>query len=130
MFENIKNMWKNLSHLFNDFINFIIENRLTSLLLVAILGLAITSIVASLKTDIIEYYLNKLFKTSDNNLIMFLIAFVQFIITLALLYLIYKFLFSRIEKFKASKESFDDVSWKTNLLLELKTLNSNLSARK
>jgi large-conductance mechanosensitive channel len=130
MLKIIINIWKSLGDIFNDFINFIIENRLTSLLIVAILGLAISSLVSSLKTNIIEYYLNKLFKTSNNNLIMFVTSIIQFIIIIIILYIIYKFLFARIEKFKQSKESFNDISWKNNVLSELKTLNSNLSDHK
>ncbi len=127
MFKFIENIWKHLGLLFNDFINFIIENRLTSLLIVAILGLAISNLVSSLKTNILEYYLNRLFKTTNNNLIMFITSIIQFIIIVIILYIIYKFLFARIEKFKQTKETFNDISWKNNVLTELKTLNSNMS---
>ena len=41
--------------------NFIIENRLTSLLIIALMGIAISGLVTSLKTNIIEYYLNKFY---------------------------------------------------------------------
>ena len=54
MFEFVKNIWSIFGIVFSDFMNFIIENRLTSLLIVAILGLAITGLITSLKTNIIE----------------------------------------------------------------------------
>ncbi len=130
MLKIITDIWNNLGNLFNDFINFIIENRLTSLLIVAILGLAISSLVSSFKTNIIEYYLNKLFRTTNNNLIMFITSIIQFIIIVIILYVVYKFLFAKIEKFKQTKEHFNEIEWKNNVLTELKTLNSNMSEHK
>ncbi len=130
MFKFIENIWKYIGLLFNDFINFIIENRLTSLLIVAILGLAISNLISSLKTNIIEYYLNKLFKTSNNNLIMFSTSILQFIIIIIILYIIYKFIFKQIEQFNYQKMKFNEIEWKNNILTELKTLNHNISEHK
>ncbi len=125
MFEFVKNIWSIFGIVFNDFMNFIIENRLTSLLIVAILGLAITGLITSLKTNIIEYYLNKIFKTKDNNLIMFLIAFVQFLIIILLIFIIYKYVIQKFIK-PFNKKGFDEEGWKNNMLLELKSLNQNI----
>jgi large-conductance mechanosensitive channel len=129
MFKIIINIWNGLGLVFSDFINFIIVNKLTSLLVVAILGLAISGLINSLKTNIIEYYLNKLFKTTNNNLIMFLTSFIQFLIIILILYLIYKFIIKTlIESFhKDDKTPFDEISWKKDVLSEIKTLNKNMN---
>ncbi len=125
----IKSIWYMLGDIFNEFINFIIENRLTSLLIVAILGIGITGLVTSLKTNIIEYYLNKFFKTSNNNLIMFFTAFIQFLIIVIVLFFIYKFILKRIAAAQFSNKAtyVDDITWKKDMLLELKSINSNMS---
>lgn len=124
MFEFVKNIWSVFGIVFSDFMNFIIENRLSSLLIVAILGLAITGLITSLKTNIIEFYLNKIFKTSNNNLIMFLLAFVQFLIIILLIFFIYKYVLGRIVK-PFNKTPFNEIEWKNNMLLELKKINEN-----
>jgi large-conductance mechanosensitive channel len=124
-------IWKDLVMIFNDFMNFIIENRLTSLLIIALMGIAISGLVTSLKTNIIEYYLNKLFKTSNNNFVMLFTALIQFIIIIVIIFFIYRYILKKIaEPFIQNKVQFDDISWKKNVLTELKTLNSNLSEHK
>jgi large-conductance mechanosensitive channel len=127
--KSIKNIWNFLGKNFNDFIIFIIDNKLTSLLVVAILGLAITIIVSSFQTNIVEYYLNKLFKTTNNNLIMFLISFVQFLIIILIIYLINKFMIKKIHEHYKVEENikFDEISWKKEVLTEIQTLNKNIN---
>ncbi len=121
-------IWKDLGIIFTDFMNFIIENRLTSLLIIALMGLAITGLVNSLKTNIIEYYLNKFFKTSNNNLIMLFTALIQFIIIIVIVFFIYRYILKKIaEPFIQNKMQFDDVAWKKDILTELKTLNHTIS---
>ena len=128
MFKFIITIWNGLGLVFSDFINFIIVNKLTSLLVVAILGLAISGLINSLKINIIEYYLNKLFKTTNNNLIMFFTSFIQFLIIILILYLIYKFIIKTVyEPFHKDKPSFDEISWKKEVLTEIKTLNKNMN---
>ena len=85
-------IWKDLVMIFNDFMNFIIENRLTSLLIIALMGIAISGLVTSLKTNIIEYYLNKFFKTSNNNFVMLFTALIQFIIIIVIIFFIYRYI--------------------------------------
>ena len=124
-------IWKDLGMIFSDFMNFIIENRLTSLLIIALMGIAISGLVTSLKTNIIEYYLNKFFKTSNNNFVMLFTALIQFIIIIVIIFFIYRYILKKIaEPFIQNKTQFDDISWKTDVLKELKTLNSNLSEHK
>jgi large-conductance mechanosensitive channel len=124
-------IWKDLVMIFSDFMNFIIENRLTSLLIIALMGIAISGLVTSLKTNIIEYYLNKLFKTSNNNFVMLFTALIQFIIIIVIIFFIYRYILKKIaEPFMHPTVPFDDISWKKNVLTELKTLNSNLSEHK
>ncbi len=131
MFKFIINLWNALCLEFSDFINFIIDNKLTSLLVFAILGLAISGLVDSLKINIIEYYLNKLFKTSNNNLIMFFTAFIQFLIIIFILYLIYRLILKKIKINKRNEpfeiDKFDEISWKKEVLTEIKTLNKNMN---
>ena len=73
------------TEVWDDFKNFIIDNNLTSLLMIALFGIGITYLLNSLKTNIIEYYFNKLFKTSNNNLITFLTSLIQFLIIVLIL---------------------------------------------
>ena len=121
-------IWKDLVMIFNDFMNFIIENRLTSLLIIALMGIAISGLVTSLKTNIIEYYLNKFFKTSNNNFVMLFTALIQFIIIIVIIFFIYRYILKKIaEPFIQKKVPFDDISWKKDVLTELHTLNTNLS---
>uniref|UniRef100_A0A6C0HV49 Uncharacterized protein n=1 Tax=viral metagenome TaxID=1070528 RepID=A0A6C0HV49_9ZZZZ len=124
-------IWKDLGIIFNDFMNFIIENRLTSLLIIALMGIAISGLVTSLKTNIIEYYLNRFFKTSNNNFVMLFTALIQFIIIIVIIFFIYRYILKKIaEPFIQNKVQFDDISWKKNVLTELHTLNTNLSQHK
>ena len=58
-----------IKNLINDFIIFLIENKLLSLFIISFFAVAISQLLLSIKTNIIEFYLNKLFKTSNNNLI-------------------------------------------------------------
>jgi large-conductance mechanosensitive channel len=135
MFKILINLWNELGLQFNEFTNFIIDNKLTSLFIVAILGLAISGLINSLKTNIIEYYLNKLFKTSNNNLIMFFTSFIQFLIIILILYVIYRLILKKIkinENMKANEqffgaEKFNEISWKKDILTEIKTLNNNIN---
>ena len=121
-------IWKDLGMIFSDFMNFIIENRLTSLLIIALMGIAISGLVTSLKTNIIEYYLNKFFKTSNNNFVMLFTALIQFIIIIVIIFFIYRYILKKIaEPFIQKKVPFDDISWKKDVLTELHTLNTNLS---
>ena len=124
-------IWKDLGIIFNDFMNFIIENRLTNLLIIALMGIAISGLVTSLKTNIIEYYLNRFFKTSNNNFVMLFTALIQFIIIIVIIFFIYRYILKKIaESFIHPTVQYDDISWKKNVLKELQTLNSNLSERK
>jgi large-conductance mechanosensitive channel len=123
-------IWKDLGMIFSDFMNFIIENRLTSLLIIALMGIAISGLVTSLKTNIIEYYLNKFFKTSNNNFVMLFTAIIQFIIIIVIIFFIYRYILKKIyEPFSKNKVPFDDISWKKDVLTELHTLNTNLSKK-
>ena len=85
----INNLIKYGSNIFEDFIKFIIANRLLGLFMAAIIGIAITTLASSFKVNIVDYYLNKLFKTTNNNLINLFTSLTQSILIIVILYFIY-----------------------------------------
>jgi large-conductance mechanosensitive channel len=113
------------TEVWDDFKNFIIDNNLTSLLMIALFGIGITYLLNSLKTNIIEYYFNKLFKTSNNNLITFLTSLIQFIIIILILYLIYRIAFRKMIKNKTETLN-TDLEWKNSVLKQLTEINSKM----
>ncbi len=113
--------------IFNDFMNFIIDNKLTSLLIVAFLGLGISSLINSFKTNVLEYYLNKFFKTSNNNLINFATSFLQFFIIIIFLYFIYRHILKKItERFTKQGPIVDNTKWQKDVLIELKKISEQM----
>ena len=121
----INNLIKYSSTIFEDFLKFIIENKLSGLFIVAFFGLAVSSLISSIKTNIIDYYLNKLFKTSNNNLINLFTSLIQTILIIIILYFIYNNLFKPLEK-KYIINKFDDIAWKNDLLTELRTIRNQM----
>lgn len=125
MFLFITNIISSVSDITKQFIDFIIENNLFSLFMVGIIGIAISQLLTAIKTNLLEYYLNKLFKTSDNNLINIFTSFLQFLIIIIFIYFIYKYLIKPVSnKYNASK--FNDVAWKKDLLAELKLIRNQM----
>jgi hypothetical protein len=122
----INNLIKYSNKMFTDFLQFIVENNLIGLFMASFLLLAVSQILSSIKINLIDYYLNKLFKTSDNNLIKLVTSFFQFILILIFLYFIYNYLIKPIQYRYIKRNTFDDVSWKKNLILELKEINTKL----
>ena len=121
----INNIIKYFSNVFSEFFKFMIENNLLNLLIVGIIGIALSYLINSLKINIIDYYLNKIFKTTDNNLISFATSFFQFILIILFLYFIYHTFLKRInEAYMVNK--FDDIEWKNNLLNEIRNINSKM----
>ena len=113
------------TEVWDDFKNFIIDNNLTSLLMIALFGIGITYLLNSLKTNIIEYYFNKLFKTSNNNLITFFTSLIQFLIIVLILYLVYRFAFRKMIK-KKTETLNTDLEWKNSVLKQLTEINSKM----
>jgi hypothetical protein len=125
MFKIFTNFFAYISDMFTHFVDFIIENNLLGLFIVGLIGLALSQLLSSLKINLFDYYLNKLFKTSNNNLINILSSFLQFLIIILLLYFIYRSFIKPIsERFKEPK--FDEIGWKNNLLIELKNINDKM----
>jgi hypothetical protein len=125
MINFINNLIKYSSIIFNDFLKFIIENKLLSLFMVSFFALAISQLLSSLKLNIFDYYLNKIFKTTNNNLINLLTSFFQFILIILFLYFIYNNFIRPIE-YKYTINKFDDISWKNNLLNEIRNINNKI----
>jgi hypothetical protein len=121
----INNLTKYSYNIFQDFLKFIVENKLSGLFIVAFFGLAISSLISSIKINIIDYYLNKLFKTHNNNLINLFTSLLQTILIIILLYFIYNNLFKPLDK-KYIINKFDDIVWKNNLLTELREIRTQM----
>ncbi len=119
------NLIKYCYNVFEDFIKFIIENKLLGLFMASFIGLAATNIVSSFKVNIIDYYLNKLFKTTNNNLINLFTTILQSILIILLLYFIYNNFIKHIN-YKYSISTFDDISWKNNLLNEIRDIKNHM----
>ncbi len=125
MFKFFSNFTKYISDMFTNFVDFIVENNLLGLFMIGIIGIALSQLISSLKVNIFDYYLNKLFKTSNNNLINIFTSFLQFLIIIIILYFIYKnFIKPVSERFNQNR--FDEVGWKNNMLLELRTINNKI----
>jgi large-conductance mechanosensitive channel len=125
MFGLVKNVYNYVSDMFTQFIDFIIENNLIGLFMIGVIGIALSQLISSIKINVFDYYLNKLFKTSNNNLINIFTSFLQFLIIIMILYFIYKNLIKPLnEKFQSNK--FNEIGWKNDLLIELKSINNKI----
>ena len=121
----INNLIKYGSNIFEEFIKFIISNKLLGLFMAAIIGIAITTLASSFKVNVIDYYLNKLFKTTNNNLINFLTSFAQSVIIIIILYFIYNNFIKPIE-YRYRVATFNDIEWKNDLLTEIKDIKNHM----
>ena len=125
MFKIFSNFLTYISDMFTHFVDFIIENNLLGLFMIGIIGIALTQLISSLKLNIFDYYLNKLFKTSNNNLINIFTSFLQFLVIIIFMYIIYRSFIKPIsERFRAPR--FDEIQWKNNLLIELRSINNKM----
>ncbi len=121
----INTLIKNFYNIFEDFLKFIVTNNLTSLLIITILSLAISGFTLSFKTNIIDYYLNKIFKTTNNNLINVVTSFIQSLLIILFIYLVYTHFIKKLEK-KFILTKFNEIEWKNNLLNEIRDINIKL----
>ncbi len=121
----INNLIKYGSNIFEDFIKFIIANRLLGLFMAAIIGIAITTLASSFKVNIVDYYLNKLFKTTNNNLINLFTSLAQSILIIVILYFIYNNFIKPIE-IKYTVSTFNEIEWKNNLLTEIIEIKNHM----
>jgi hypothetical protein len=121
----INNLIKYGSNIFEDFIKFIIANRLLGLFMAAIIGIAITTLASSFKVNIVDYYLNKLFKTTNNNLINLFTSLTQSILIIVILYFIYNNFIKPIE-IKYTVSTFNEIEWKNNLLTEIIEIKNHM----
>jgi large-conductance mechanosensitive channel len=112
-------------NVFDDFLKFIVENKLLSFFMAAIITLAITNLISSFKVNIIDYYLNKIFKTTNNNLINLFTTFMQSGIIIIFLYFVYNnFIKKLINKYEINK--FNEIEWKNSLLNEIRDIKTNI----
>ncbi len=122
----INDLIKSVVSIFDSFVKFMIDNNLVSLFMAAIIGLALGNLIGSLKTNIIDYYLNKLFKTTNNNLINFGTSILQFLLIVIVLYFLYNHFLKKIHERYTIGPRFNDIKWKENMLLELKNISSRI----
>ncbi len=111
---------------FEDFLRFIVENKLLSLFMAGIIGLAVANLVTSVRLNLIDYYLNKLFKTTNNNLINLFTTFIQSVIIIIVLYFIYRNFIRHIDR-KYTLAKFDEISWKNSLLNEIRDIKKHIN---
>jgi hypothetical protein len=108
-----------------QFIQFTVDNGVFSLIIAAIIGIAISNLVSSIKKNIIDYYLNKFFNTNDNNLISLFTSILQFILILYFLYILYEVFIKHII-LKYQKNVNTELQWRNQILNELKELNNKI----
>jgi flagellar biosynthesis protein FlhB len=101
-----------------------VEHKLLSLFVAGIIGLVIANLVSSVRINLFDYYLNKIFKTSNNNLINLFTTFVQSIIIIIFLYFIYNnFVVYFDTKYSVDKfNKFDEITWRNNILNEIRDI--------
>lgn len=128
MFKIIADIIKFFNMTIDEFMNFIIINNLTSIFFIGIISISIAGLISSLKINILDYYLNKLFKTNNNNLISFVTSILYFFIIIIFLFIIYKLFIKNV--FNKKQSNFNEVEWKNNMLLELKNINININNKK
>ncbi len=120
----INNLITYCYNVFEDFIRFMVEHKLLSLFVAGIIGLVIANLVSSVRINLFDYYLNKIFKTSNNNLINLFTTFVQSIIIIIFLYFIYNnFVVYFDTKYSVDKfNKFDEITWRNNILNEIRDI--------
>jgi large-conductance mechanosensitive channel len=128
LFKFINNIINYSVSIFDSFVKFMVDNNLVSLFMAAIIGLALSNLINSLRINILDYYLNKLFKTTDNNLINFGTSVLQFLLIVIMLYFLHNHFLKKInEKYVSHEPHFNDTLWKENILLQLKNINSKMT---
>ncbi len=115
---------KYIRNAFEEFIKFTVDNGVFTLIIAAIVSIAISNLVSSIKTNIIDYYLNKIFRTTNNNLIALFTSILQFILILYGLYVFYNLFFKHII-LRYQRNQGSDMQWKNAVLTELRELNTN-----
>ena len=105
---------------------FTVQNNVFSFFFGAVIGFSSSNLIKSFKTNILDYYLFKLFKVPDSNIIIFITSIFEFILMLYLLYLLYISIFKvLIDKYQ--KQQGDQVQWRKDLLDNIKQINAKLS---
>ena len=108
----------------DNILRFIAENGILTFFLGTVIGFAASNVIKSFKTNIIDYYLIKLFNvnTNNSNLIVFSTSLLEFIIIIYLLYLLYTKVFKNIFD-KTSTNKQNEQIWKDKILANLIQLN-------
>ena len=104
---------------------FTVQNNIFSFFMGTIIGFTTSNLIKSFKTNILDYYLFKLFKVPDSNLIVFATSIFEFILILYLLYIIYINIFKTLVD-KYQKKQDEQNQWRKDLLENIKQINSKL----
>jgi large-conductance mechanosensitive channel len=105
---------------------FTVQNNIFSFFMGTVIGFTSSNLIKSFKVNMLDYYLFKLFKVPNSNIIIFITSIFEFLLILYLLYLVYIYLFkSIIEKY--TKQQEDQVSWRKDLLDNIKEINAKLT---
>ena len=108
IFKFFGTLFSYVTNIFNSFVKFMIDNNLVNLFMAAIIGLALSNLIGSIKVNLLDYYINKLFKTTNNNLINLATSFLQFILIVLILYFLYNHFLKKIsERFHSA--SFNEI---------------------
>jgi large-conductance mechanosensitive channel len=110
---------------FNNLAKFMVQNNVFSFFAGTVIGFASSNVIKSFKTNMVDFYLFKLFKLPDNNIIIFITSIFEFIFIIYILYIVYKNVFKTlIDKYQQKNEL--EQQWKDDLLLNIKNINNKL----
>lgn len=104
---------------------FTVQNNVFSFFMGTVIGFASSNFIKSFKTNIIDFYLFKLFKVPDSNIISFITSILEFILIIYVLYVVYVNIFKTIID-KYQKQQEDQTQWRKDVLDNLKELNNKL----
>ena len=104
---------------------FTVQNNVFSFFIGTVIGFTSANLITSFKKNILDFYLLKLFKLPESNLIVFGTSIFEFLLILFILYLVYINIFkSLIQKYQKQQE--DESEWRKELLDNIKQLNAKI----
>lgn len=104
---------------------FTVQNNIFSFLIGTVIGFTSSNLIKSFKTNILDFYLLKLFKLPESNLIVFATSIFEFLLILYVLYIVYIHIFKTlVDKYKKQQE--DESVWRNELLNNIKQLNAKM----
>ncbi len=122
-----------INNFFNDFANFAVENNVFSFFMGTVIGFASGNVIRSFKTNIVDFYLLKLFKLPESNIITFLTTLIEYFLIIYALFILYNVVFKpvidkqREQQRKTTLRQEETIKWEQELLDTLNRINEKLN---